>query len=116
MVRFDLRDGGSTTADPQAAAYTLRDLAADAAARPDLYAGPWSSWTGETPLRPPRCAEGARHRNASALASVRHRPQPEGRQRRHGTQVPVANCTRRKGKGADVLAASRIAPKRIRLP
>jgi hypothetical protein len=31
VVRFDLRDsGGSTTADPHAAAYTLRDLAADA--------------------------------------------------------------------------------------
>ncbi|RKE22738.1 alpha/beta fold hydrolase [Streptomyces sp. TLI_171] len=32
-VRYDLRDsGGSTTADPEAPAYTLRDLAADAAA------------------------------------------------------------------------------------
>ncbi|MHA4815474.1 alpha/beta fold hydrolase [Streptomyces aculeolatus] len=32
-VRYDLRDSGaSTTADPQAPAYTLRDLAADAAA------------------------------------------------------------------------------------
>ncbi|MFW6719738.1 alpha/beta fold hydrolase [Streptomyces sp. MAR4 CNY-716] len=32
-VRYDLRDcGASTTADPQAPAYTLRDLAADAAA------------------------------------------------------------------------------------
>jgi pimeloyl-ACP methyl ester carboxylesterase len=33
VVRYDLRDsGGSTTADPEAPAYTLRDLAADAAA------------------------------------------------------------------------------------
>ncbi len=33
VVRYDLRDcGGSTTVDPQAPAYTLRDLAADAAA------------------------------------------------------------------------------------
>ncbi len=33
MVRYDLRDSGeSTTADPEAPAYTLRDLAADAAA------------------------------------------------------------------------------------
>ncbi|WP_399881657.1 alpha/beta fold hydrolase [Streptomyces sp. BBFR51] len=33
VVRYDLRDSGeSTTADPQALAYTLRDLAADAAA------------------------------------------------------------------------------------
>ncbi|MEU4797927.1 alpha/beta hydrolase [Streptomyces sp. NPDC023327] len=33
VVRYDLRDSGeSTTADPQAPAYTLRDLAADAAA------------------------------------------------------------------------------------
>ena len=33
VVRYDLRDsGGSTTLDPEAPAYTLRDLAADAAA------------------------------------------------------------------------------------
>jgi pimeloyl-ACP methyl ester carboxylesterase len=33
VVRYDLRDsGGSTTVDPEAPAYTLRDLAADAAA------------------------------------------------------------------------------------
>jgi pimeloyl-ACP methyl ester carboxylesterase len=33
VVRYDLRDAGaSTTADPEAPAYTLRDLAADAAA------------------------------------------------------------------------------------
>ena len=33
VVRYDLRDaGGSTTEDPEAPAYTLRDLAADAAA------------------------------------------------------------------------------------
>jgi pimeloyl-ACP methyl ester carboxylesterase len=33
VVRYDLRDNGaSTTVDPQAPAYTLRDLAADAAA------------------------------------------------------------------------------------
>ncbi|GGQ08410.1 alpha/beta fold hydrolase [Streptomyces roseolilacinus] len=33
VVRYDLRDNGeSTTADPEAPAYTLRDLAADAAA------------------------------------------------------------------------------------
>src|SRR5260370_31086174 len=32
VVRYDLRDSGaSTTVDPQAPAYTLRDLAADAA-------------------------------------------------------------------------------------
>src|SRR5687768_5064928 len=39
VVRYDLRDSGaSTTVDPEAPAYTLRDLAADAAAlarRPD---------------------------------------------------------------------------------
>src|SRR4051812_33884043 len=33
VVRYDLRDSGaSTTVDPKAPAYTLRDLAADAAA------------------------------------------------------------------------------------
>jgi pimeloyl-ACP methyl ester carboxylesterase len=33
VVRYDLRDNGeSTTVDPKAPAYTLRDLAADAAA------------------------------------------------------------------------------------
>src|ERR1700722_3659327 len=33
VVRYDLRDSGeTTTADPEAPAYTLRDLAADAAA------------------------------------------------------------------------------------
>ncbi|MFG2320728.1 alpha/beta fold hydrolase [Streptomyces tendae] len=42
VVRCDLRDSGeSTTADPQAPTYTLRDLAADAAALPGvLGAGP----------------------------------------------------------------------------
>ncbi|MBQ0887251.1 alpha/beta hydrolase [Streptomyces sp. RM72] len=42
VVRYDLRDSGeSTTMDPEAPAYTLRDLAADAAALPDaLGAGP----------------------------------------------------------------------------
>ncbi|MEU9216277.1 alpha/beta hydrolase [Streptomyces sp. NPDC048376] len=42
VVRYDLRDSGeSTTVDPEAPAYTLRDLAADAAALADaLGAGP----------------------------------------------------------------------------
>ncbi|MEU8927612.1 alpha/beta hydrolase [Kitasatospora sp. NPDC048545] len=40
VVRYDLRDSGeSTTADPQAPAYTLRDLAADAAALTDALGG-----------------------------------------------------------------------------
>ena len=41
VVRYDLRDSGeSTTADPDAPAYTLRDLATDAAALADaLCAG-----------------------------------------------------------------------------
>jgi pimeloyl-ACP methyl ester carboxylesterase len=42
VVRYDLRDSGeSTTADPEAPTYTLRDLAADAAALVDtLDSGP----------------------------------------------------------------------------
>lgn len=42
VVRYDLRDSGeSTTADPEAPGYTLRDLAADAAALAEvLAAGP----------------------------------------------------------------------------
>lgn len=40
MVRYDLRDSGeSTTADPEAPAYTLRDLAADAAALAEALGG-----------------------------------------------------------------------------
>ncbi|MBO1332254.1 alpha/beta fold hydrolase [Streptomyces sp. VRA16 Mangrove soil] len=40
VVRYDLRDSGeSTTADPQAPGYTLRDLAADAAALADVLGG-----------------------------------------------------------------------------
>jgi pimeloyl-ACP methyl ester carboxylesterase len=40
VVRYDLRDSGeSTTADPVAPAYTLRDLAADAAALVDALGG-----------------------------------------------------------------------------
>jgi pimeloyl-ACP methyl ester carboxylesterase len=40
VVRYDLRDSGeSTTADPEAPAYTLRDLAADAAALADTLDG-----------------------------------------------------------------------------
>ncbi len=40
VVRYDLRDSGaSTTADPEAPAYTLRDLAADAASLVDALGG-----------------------------------------------------------------------------
>ncbi|MEV0123319.1 alpha/beta hydrolase [Streptomyces sp. NPDC050703] len=40
VVRYDLRDSGrSTTRDPEAPAYTLRDLAADAAALADALGG-----------------------------------------------------------------------------
>ena len=40
VVRYDLRDSGeSTTADPEAPAYNLRDLAADAAALADALGG-----------------------------------------------------------------------------
>lgn len=40
VVRYDLRDSGaSTTVDPDAPAYTLRDLAADAAALVDVLGG-----------------------------------------------------------------------------
>ncbi|MFJ6391168.1 alpha/beta fold hydrolase [Streptomyces sp. NPDC091972] len=40
VVRYDLRDSGeSTTADPAAPGYTLRDLAADAAALADVLGG-----------------------------------------------------------------------------
>ncbi|MEV5188670.1 alpha/beta fold hydrolase [Streptomyces werraensis] len=40
VVRYDLRDSGaSTTLDPEAPAYTLRDLAADAAALTDALGG-----------------------------------------------------------------------------
>jgi pimeloyl-ACP methyl ester carboxylesterase len=40
VVRYDLRDSGeSTTADPEAPAYTLRSLAADAAALVDALGG-----------------------------------------------------------------------------
>ncbi|WP_370617457.1 alpha/beta fold hydrolase [Mumia sp. Pv 4-285] len=40
VVRYDLRDSGeSTTADPEVPAYTLRDLAADAAALVDALDG-----------------------------------------------------------------------------
>ena len=40
VVRYDLRDSGqSTTADPETPNYTLRDLAADAAALADALGG-----------------------------------------------------------------------------
>src|SRR5437762_13006226 len=40
VVRYDLRDSGeSATANPEAPAYTLRDLAADAAALVDALGG-----------------------------------------------------------------------------
>jgi pimeloyl-ACP methyl ester carboxylesterase len=40
VVRYDLRDSGeSTTVDPEAPAYTLRDLASDAAALADALVG-----------------------------------------------------------------------------
>ncbi len=40
VMRYDLRDSGaSTTRDPEAPAYTLRDLAADAVALADALGG-----------------------------------------------------------------------------
>jgi pimeloyl-ACP methyl ester carboxylesterase len=40
VVRYDVRDSGeSTTADPKAPTYTLRELAADAAALVDALGG-----------------------------------------------------------------------------
>ncbi|MEU4431775.1 alpha/beta hydrolase [Nocardia rhamnosiphila] len=47
VVRYDLRDSGeSTTTDPEAPAYTLRDLAADAAALADALGGGSAHLTG----------------------------------------------------------------------
>ena len=52
VVRYDLRDSGeSTTADPEAPAYTLRDLAAASAARSRrVYAGASGSAVVDSPL------------------------------------------------------------------
>lgn len=47
VVRYDLRDSGeSTTTNPNAPAYTLRDLAADAAALADALGGPSAHLAG----------------------------------------------------------------------
>src|ERR671919_256758 len=47
VVRYDLRDSGeSTTADPEAPAYTLRDLAADAAALVEALGGGTAHFAG----------------------------------------------------------------------
>ena len=73
VVRYDLRDSGaSTTVDPTAPAYTLRDLAADAAAlarelddRPAHLAG--SASAGWSPRSPP----------STTLTRSRRSPSPE---------------------------------------
>ena len=58
VVRYDPRDSGeSTTVDPENPAYTLRDLAADAAALVDtlgvgrarLAASAWAGWSPKSP-------------------------------------------------------------------
>ena len=78
VVRYDLRDSGeSTTGDPAAPAYNLRDLAADAAAlAAALGGGPAhlaGIGVGGMVARPPRSTIPARSRRSpwSALARLR---------------------------------------------
>ena len=79
VVRYDLRDSGeSTTADPEAPAYTLRTLAADAAALADaLGGGPrtsrGSASAGWSP-RWPRSTIRPHSRRSPWLARARSRP------------------------------------------
>ena len=76
VVRYDLRDSGaSTTVDPEAPAYTLRDLAADGAAlarelddRPRAPGGHrrWRDGRPARRARPPGCVLGTHPRRDAA--------------------------------------------------
>ena len=104
VVRYDLRDSGaSTTVDPEAPAYTLRDLAADAAAlahelddRPAMLAGigvgglvaqvaaldhaeAFSALTlvGTRPVAPGRVDDDLPDHDAAAMERLFSRPMPD---------------------------------------
>ena len=104
VVRYDLRDSGaSTTIDPEAPAYTLRDLAADAAAlaheldeRPAMLAGigvggmvaqvaaldhpeAFSALTlvGTRPVAPGRVDDDLPDHDAAAMERLFSRPMPD---------------------------------------
>lgn len=94
VVRYDLRDcGASTTLDPEAPAYGLRDLAADAAALVDALGG--------TPAHLGGVGVGDRRRLAARPR--RHGHRPAGRRGRRGCRrdarplnpQPIPACSRR---------------------
>ena len=136
VVRYDLRDAGtSTTLDPQAPAYTLRDLAADAAAlargldgRPAHLAGigvggmvaqvaaidtpdAFSTLTlvGTRPVAPGRVDDDLPDHDASAMQRLFTRPMPDWSDRTAVAQFAAA--------GAEILgddaAAARATAGRI---
>ncbi len=75
VVRYDLRDSGeSTTATPEAPAYTLRDLAADAAALAYALGGGPAHLCGDRRRRdgrPSGCARPSRRVLGAHLAGTR---------------------------------------------
>src|SRR5215207_7471801 len=79
VVRYDLHDSGeSTTANPKAPAYTLRDLAADAAALADALGGGPAHLAGSVSAgwspRWPRSTIRARSQRSPWPAPARSRP------------------------------------------
>lgn len=82
LVRYDLRDSGaSTTADPEAPGYTLRDLAADAAALVGALGG--------VPGRSP-CTRWRRSKDADAPSLTPSAPSSRSSRRRSGTPSRTA--------------------------
>jgi pimeloyl-ACP methyl ester carboxylesterase len=78
VVRYDLRDSGaSTTADPGAPAYTLRDLAADAAAleHPDAFSA--LTLAGTRPVAPGKPDDDLPDHDAATMERLFSRPLPD---------------------------------------
>jgi hypothetical protein len=95
VVRYDLRDSGaSTTVDPEAPAYTLRDLAADAAAlaralddRPAHLAG-----AGTRPVAPGPTDDDLAGHDAATMGRLFSRPMPDWSDRAAAAELAAAGA------------------------
>jgi pimeloyl-ACP methyl ester carboxylesterase len=110
VVRYDLRDsGGSTTADPEAPAYTLRDLAAQVAALDHPEAFSALTLAGTRPVAPGPVDDDLPDHDATTMGQLFSRSMPDWSDREAVTEYAA--------QGAEILgddpAAARAIAERI---